>query len=165
MGQTLRAGDNSVAEQTEAQEQTGHEPVTVTETMRQWADKRAGQIIREYRSTIDGASVREDMAKLVSELAKNGASSDALNATVNMAKDIIEKRYCRKYDDVCAHAHIPIHVSQGTTVGVRQRHDGRMISIHATCGRRPVDTTTLRKIARFQSTLPSRGATSWRARA
>lgn len=160
MGQTLRAGDNSVAEQTEAQEQTRHAPVTVTETMRQWADKRAGQIIREYRSTIDGASVREDMARLVNGLAENSASSDALNATVNMAKGIIEKRYCRKYDDVCAHAHIPIHVSQGTTVGVRQRHDGRMISIHATCGRRPVDTTTLRKIARFQSTLPSRGATA-----
>ncbi len=88
MGQTLRAGDNSVAEQTEAQEQTRHAPVTVT--MRQWADKRAGQIIREYRSTIDGASVREDMAK-----------------------GIIEKRYGRKYDDVCANAHIPIHVPQG----------------------------------------------------
>lgn len=100
------------------------------------------------------------MARLVNELAENGASSDALNAAVDMAKGIIEKRYCRKYDDVCAHAHIPIHVSQGTTVGVRQRHDGRMISIHATCGRRPVDTTTLRKIARFQSTLPSRGATA-----
>lgn len=91
MDQTLRAGDNSVAEQTETQEQTSSAPVTVTETMRQWADKRAGQIIREYRSTIDGASVREDMAKLVSELAENGASSDALNATVNMAKGIIEK--------------------------------------------------------------------------
>ena len=89
--QTLRAGDNGVAGQTEAQEQTRHTPVTVTETMRQWADKRAGQIIREYRSTIDGASVREDMAKLVNELAENGASSDALNATVNMAKGIIEK--------------------------------------------------------------------------
>lgn len=89
--QTLRAGDNSVAEQTETQEQTRHEPVSVTETMRQWADKRAGQIIREYRSTIDGASVREDIAKLVSELAEHGASSDALNATVNMAKGIIEK--------------------------------------------------------------------------
>ena len=89
--QTLRAGDNSVAEQTETNEQTRHEPVTVTETMRQWADKRAGQIIREYRSAIDGASVREDMAKLVNELAENGASSDALNATVNMAKGIIEK--------------------------------------------------------------------------
>ena len=89
--QTLRAGDNGVAEQTETQEQTRHEPVPVTETMRQWADKRAGQIIREYRSTIDGASVREDIAKLVSELAENGASSDALNATVNMAKGIIEK--------------------------------------------------------------------------
>ena len=90
--QTLRAGDSSMAGQTEAQEQTRHEPVDVTDKMRQWADKRAGQIIREYRSTIDGASVREDMAKLVSELAENGASSDALNATVNMAKDIIEKR-------------------------------------------------------------------------
>lgn len=89
--QTLRAGDNSVAGQTETQEQTRHEPVPVTETMRQWADKRAGQIIREYRSTIDGASVREDIAKLVSELAEHGASSDALNATVNMAKGIIEK--------------------------------------------------------------------------
>lgn len=89
--QTLRAGDNSVAGQTETQEQTSRAPVTVTETMRQWADKRAGQIIREYRSTIDGASVREDIAKLVSELAENGASSDALNATVNMAKGIIEK--------------------------------------------------------------------------
>ena len=89
--QTLRAGDNGVAEQTETNEQTRHEPVSVTETMRQWADKRAGQIIREYRSAIDGASVREDIAKLVSELAENGASSDALNATVNMAKGIIEK--------------------------------------------------------------------------
>ena len=89
--QTLRAGDSSMAGQTEAQEQTRHTPVTVTETMRQWADKRAGQIIREYRSAIDGASVREDIAKLVSELAENGASSDALNATVNMAKGIIEK--------------------------------------------------------------------------
>lgn len=89
--QTLRAGDNGVAGQTETNEQTRHEPVIVTETMRQWADKRAGQIIREYRSTIDGASVREDMAKLVNELAENGASSDALNATVNMAKGIIEK--------------------------------------------------------------------------
>lgn len=89
--QTLRAGDNGVAGQTETQEQTSRAPVTVTETMRQWADKRAGQIIREYRSTIDGASVREDIAKLVSELAENGASSDALNATVNMAKGIIEK--------------------------------------------------------------------------
>ncbi len=157
--QTLRAGNSSMAGQTETEEQTRHTPVDVTETMRQWADKRAGQIIREYRSAIDGESVREDMARLVNELAENGASSDALNATVNMAKGIIEKRYCRKYDDVCAHAHIPIHVSQGTTVGVRQRHDGRMISIHATCGRRPVDTTTLRKIARFQPTLPSRGAT------
>ena len=166
--QMLRAGDSSMAGQTGTEEQTRHTPVDVTETMRQWADKRAGQIIREYRSAIDGESVREDMARLVNELAENGASSDALNATVNMAKGIIEKRYCRKYDDVCAHAHIPIHVSQGTTVGVRQRHDGRMISIHATCGRRPVDTTTLRKIARFQSTLPSRGATplsheAWRA--
>lgn len=113
MDQTLRAGDNGVAEQTETNEQTRHEPVTVTETMRQWADKRAGQIIREYRSAIDGASVREDMAKLVNELAEHGASSDALNATVNMAKGIIEKRYGRKYDDVCAHAHIPIHVPQG----------------------------------------------------
>lgn len=91
MDQTLRAGDNSVAGQTETNEQTRHEPVTVTETMRQWADKRAGQIIREYRSTIDGESVREDMARLVNELAENGASSDALNATVNMAKGIIEK--------------------------------------------------------------------------
>lgn len=89
--QTLRAGDNGVAEQTETNEQTRREPVSVTETMRQWADKRAGQIIREYRSAIDGASVREDMAKLVNELAENGASSDALNATVNMAKGIIEK--------------------------------------------------------------------------
>lgn len=89
--QTLRAGDNGVAEQTETQEQTRHEPVPVTETMQQWVDKRAGQIIREYRSAIDGASVREDIAKLVSELAENGASSDALNATVNMAKGIIEK--------------------------------------------------------------------------
>lgn len=89
--QTLRAGDNSVAGQTETNEQTRHEPVPVTETMQQWADKRAGQIIREYRSAIDGASVREDIAKLVSELAENGASSDALNATVNMAKGIIEK--------------------------------------------------------------------------
>lgn len=89
--QTLRAGDNSVAEQTETSEQTRHEPVPVTETMQQWADKRAGQIIREYRSAIDGASVREDMAKLVNELAEHGASSDALNATVNMAKGIIEK--------------------------------------------------------------------------
>ena len=91
MDQTLRAGDNGVAGQTETQEQTSRAPVTVTETMRQWADKRAGQIIREYRSAIDGASVREDMAKLVNELAENGASSDALNATVNMAKGIIEK--------------------------------------------------------------------------
>ena len=91
MDQTLRAGDNSVAEQTETNEQTRHDPVPVTETMQQWADKRAGQIIREYRSAIDGASVREDIAKLVSELAENGASSDALNATVNMAKGIIEK--------------------------------------------------------------------------
>lgn len=90
MDQTLRAGDNSVAEQTETNEQTRHGPVTVTDKMRQWADKRAGQIIREYRSTIDGASVREDMAK-----------------------GIIEKRYGRKYDDVCANAHIPIHVPQG----------------------------------------------------
>lgn len=89
--QTLRAGDNSVAGQTETQEQTSRAPVTVTETMQQWADKRAGQIIREYRSAIDGASVREDIAKLVSELAEHGASSDALNATVNMAKGIIEK--------------------------------------------------------------------------
>ena len=89
--QTLRAGDNSVAEQTETSEQTRHEPVPVTETMQQWADKRAGQIIREYRSAIDGASVREDIAKLVSELAEHGASSDALNATLNMAKGIIEK--------------------------------------------------------------------------
>lgn len=89
--QTLRAGDSSMAEQTETQEQTRHTPVTVTETMRQWSDRRAGQIIREYRSTIDGASVREDMAKLVNELAENGASSDALSATVNMAKGIIEK--------------------------------------------------------------------------
>ena len=111
--QTLRAGDNSMAEQTETNEQTRHEPVPVTDKMRQWADKRAGQIIREYRSAIDGASVREDMAKLVNELAENGASSDALNATVNMAKGIIEKRYGRKYDDVCANAHIPIHVPQG----------------------------------------------------
>ena len=91
MDQTLRAGDNSVAEQTETSEQTRHEPVPVTETMQQWADKRAGQIIREYRSAIDGASVREDIAKLVSELAEHGASSDALNATLNMAKGIIEK--------------------------------------------------------------------------
>lgn len=89
--QTLRAGDSSMAGQTEAQEQTRHTPVTVTETMRQWADKRAGQIIREYRSAIDGESVREDMARLVNELAENGTSSDALNATVNMAKGIIEK--------------------------------------------------------------------------
>ena len=89
--QTLRAGDNGVAGQMETQEQTSRAPVTVTETMRQWADKRAGQIIREYRSTIDGASVREDIAKLVSELAEHGASSDVLNATVNMAKGIIEK--------------------------------------------------------------------------
>ena len=89
--QTLRAGDSSVAGQTETNEQTRHEPAPVTDKMRQWADKRAGQIIREYRSTIDGASVREDMAKLVNELAENGASSDALNATVNMAKGIIEK--------------------------------------------------------------------------
>lgn len=91
MDQTLRAGDNSVAGQTETQEQTRHTPVDVTDNMRQWADKRAGQIIREYRSTIDGESVREDIAKLVSELAEHGASSDALNATVNMAKGIIEK--------------------------------------------------------------------------
>ena len=89
--QTLRAGDNSVAGQTETNEQTRHEPVTVTETMRQWADKRAGQIIREYRSTIDADSVKADVARLVNELAENGASSDALNATVNMAKGIIEK--------------------------------------------------------------------------
>lgn len=89
--QTLRAGDNSVAGQTETQEQTRHEPVPVTETMRQWADKRAGQIIREYRSTIDADSVKADVARLVNELAENGASSDALNATVNMAKGIIEK--------------------------------------------------------------------------
>lgn len=89
--QTLRAGDNSVAGQTETQEQTSRAPVTVTETMRQWADKRAGQIIREYRSTIDADSVKADVARLVNELAENGASSDALNATVNMAKGIIEK--------------------------------------------------------------------------
>lgn len=89
--QTLRAGDNSVAGQTETQEQTRRAPVTVTETMRQWADKRAGQIIREYRSTIDADSVKADVAILVSELAEHGASSDALNATVNMAKGIIEK--------------------------------------------------------------------------
>ncbi len=91
MDQTLRAGDNSVAEQTETQEQTRHEPVPVTETMRQWADKRAGQIIREYRSTIDADSVKADVARLVSELAEHGASSDVLNAAVNMAKGIIEK--------------------------------------------------------------------------
>lgn len=89
--QTLRAGDNSVAEQTETQEQTRHTPVDVTDNMRQWADKRAGQIIREYRSTIDADSVKADVARLVSELAEHGASSDALNAAVNMAKGIIEK--------------------------------------------------------------------------
>lgn len=89
--QTLRAGDNSVAEQTETNEQTRHEPAPVTDEMRQWADKRAGQIIREYRSTIDADSVKADVARLVSELAEHGASSDALNATVNMAKGIIEK--------------------------------------------------------------------------
>ncbi len=91
MDQTLRAGDNSVAEQTETQEQTRHTPVDVTDNMRQWADKRAGQIIREYRSTIDADSVKADVARLVSELAEHGASSDALNAAVNMAKGIIEK--------------------------------------------------------------------------
>lgn len=91
MDQTLRAGDNSVAEQTKAQEQTRHTPVDVTDNMRQWADKRAGQIIREYRSTIDADSVKADVARLVSELAEHGASSDALNAAVNMAKGIIEK--------------------------------------------------------------------------
>ena len=181
--QMLRAGDSSMAGQTGTEEQTRHTPVDVTETMRQWADKRAGQIIREYRSTIDGESVREDMARLVNELAENGASSDALNATVNMAKGIIEKRYCRKYDDVCAHAHIPIHVSQGTTVRVRQRHDGRMISIHAPLTgsdwqgshrrafdinfnpRSPHGERPSARISIFlnkpllQSTLPSRGAT------
>ena len=31
MDQTLRAGDNSVAEQTETNEQTRHGPVTVTD--------------------------------------------------------------------------------------------------------------------------------------
>lgn len=91
MDQTLRAGDNSVAEQTETNEQTRHEPVPVTDEMRQWADKRAGQIIREYRSTIDADSVKADVARLVNELAEHGASSDALNAAVNMAKGIIEK--------------------------------------------------------------------------
>ena len=111
--QTLRAGDNSVAEQTETQEQPKHKPVTVTNAMTRWANTRAVQALRKYSSTIDGASVREDMGKLISELAEHGASSDALNATVNMAKGIIEKRYGRKYDDVCAHAHIPIHVPQG----------------------------------------------------
>lgn len=91
MDQTLRAGDNSVAEQTETNEQTRHEPAPVTDEMRQWADKRAGQIIREYKSTIDADSVKADVARLVSELAEHGASSDALNAAVNMAKGIIEK--------------------------------------------------------------------------
>lgn len=89
--QTLRAGDSSMAEQTETEPQTRHKPVTVTNTMMQWAGRRAIQVLREYSSTMDGTSVREDMAKLVSELAGNGASSDALNATVNMAKGIIEK--------------------------------------------------------------------------
>ena len=89
--QTLRAGNSSMAGQTETQEHTRHEPVDVTDKMRQWADRRAGQIIREYRSTVDADSVRTDVANLVSELAEHGASSDALNATVNMAKGIIEK--------------------------------------------------------------------------
>ncbi len=91
MDQTLRAGDNSVAEQTETHEQTRHKPVTVTNAMTRWANTRAVQALREYSSTMDGATVREDMVKMVNELAEHGASSDALNAAVNMAKGIIEK--------------------------------------------------------------------------